>query len=1065
MKKTAIISILMILLVVSMPMAFASGILSYEIHGQDGINKVVRSEDVLEVEAVVSVTGDSEVTPDQVWLGSNIQFDTCELDINGYLCKLSYPKQGDKDFMRKEPFTINLHNDDHANPPLSFSLVAAQSGYMVVDTHPPRVDVDLDATRVADQIGVSFEAYDDSYAIGNYEECAGLQTIHFYTAGEEINTIFDYDVNECYADEDFNIDVSAVPEGQYTLVMDAVDHMGNSVTVQFNIEVDRSGAGFSNLRVLDGNGEEITHIANDFIDATVLIDVSDDVKANTIKADLSSLNDKSSYHDMPGSCYNDEGVLVCEWSIEISPQVYGTRNLIFQGEDNIGNYNEKDITKVLQRDIEGPRAISLTTGLSTYNINYLRPNNNTIEVVFTEGGAGLDADDVLLDISSLGGYNGLKASYCEQGWKCVWEGLNFAIQDGRYNISVNPSTKDKLGNVLKTSFSGEVVLDTSSSQIVSVELNPIGGGLVSYEGFLTYGDSLQIIAQVYEPGMIADAYADFSAMINDAYLVQADDCDDTGDGIWECTWITNPIDLTGHIRDDIELTFRDYLGNTMSYKTEVTIYGLEDSSTNYWSHEVQCSPPAVDKEVASLVDQRVYCNVHLKGNAQIVSMGMEECTGNGSAKYVRTEELLNAQAGSTDPYIKLTLNAAEIAEDSLKLTCPLIIISKSGNSITSIPEREEIDIEVGLYNLPLGEYGKNMQGKIDDAVDDATGGIWKVMTAMNKLFFYGERICSLLTTINNMASLFQSIGMVWDTVANTLSGVNPPAAATADEVRKGEQTVAEVLNNKMKEAWLFKEKGFMNKFCKFISCRLFYDGDGWMGEIGEKAGNFQKDNLELFNNIATLGGVDIPFVGRIGDKGVNAYTYTEGTEERGGIGKQVFLQGGKLNPKDSIVMSFATLCIPGIVYNLDKYRQIKCMYADCLQSSIETGVPAYACEDAKEYETCKYVYGEIFQLLPFTGLLNYFVGLVKGVLYNPLGVVDLFVSKMYCMRSIKSPLAGKAANICLFKEVAGLIADIWSDLSNIKDDWKIKMDYCSRLDEGDDDDDGDKKSGLGGLFS
>lgn len=1040
MKKRNLISILMVILVVNLPVAVSSGILSYRIAGKDAVNKAVREKDVLDVEAVVFINGDPQITPDQLWLGSNIQFDSCIEDINGFLCRLKFPKSGEKDFRDKQPFAINLHDDSHGTPPGSYSLADSVSGYIVIDKYPPRIEISLDKAKSQTRIKVSFKAYDDSYELNKYEECAGLKIIHFFTDDKKIDIIFDYDENQCYVEESFELNVSSVLERKYTVNVEAVDYLGHKTTDSFDIVVDRTGAIFTNPRFLDGYGNEINHIGNNFVDVIVMVDTSDDVKVDTVKADLSSLNDKENYKEFPGTCFKESDIMSCEWNIRIAPTAYGSKTLIFKGEDDIGNYNEQSFSKLIQRDVEGPRALKLQTGLTSNNVNYLRRVNNTIEIIFSETGVGLNPKDILLDISALGGPNSLRADSCEQGWKCIWKNLNFAAGDGKYFVSLNPNTRDILGNKLKESFAKEVVLDTSSPAIVSIEVNTVGGGLMTYEGFTTYGDSLEIIAKLYEPGQIADAYGDFSAFISDAYVVQADDCEDIGDGIWECRWITYPIDKTGYIRDNIKLSFRDYLGNTASFEKEITVYGIQDSYTDYWTHSLQCSPSAIDREVTSLVEQRIYCHVNLIGNAATVSINMDECTGDDSIKYVRKKELLNNQQGSTDPYIKIVLNAADIQANALRISCPLIIISQSGNKVTSIPEIEEVNIEIPFYNLPLGEYGKNMEAKIEDAIDDATGGVWEVMTSLNKLVFYSERICSLLTMVNNIASFFRAIGMFKRTAAETLLAIRPDVASGLDKAGQTDQTVAEVLNNEIKEGWIVSETGKINKFCKFISCRLFYEGE-WLGGIGE----WQKNVLEYANLVATGGGLG-ESIG-LGDKGVNAYTY-EGPEERGGIGRQVFLRGGKLNPKDSIVLSFATLCIPGIVHNMDKYRQIKCMYADCLQTSVETGVPVSACEDAKEYETCKYVYGEVFQLLPFTGLLDYFIGLVKGVLYSPFGIVDLVIGKM-CMAPITTPYAGKVANICLLKEVAGMIADIWSDLANMKDDWKIKTDYCSRIEEED----------------
>jgi hypothetical protein len=103
--------------------------------------------------------------------------------------------------------------------------------------------------------------------------------------------------------------------------------------------------------------------------------------------------------------------------------------------------------------------------------------------------------------------------------------------------------------------------------------------------------------------------------------------------------------------------------------------------------------------------------------------------------------------------------------------------------------------------------------------------------------------------------------------------------------------------------------------------------------------------------------------------------------------------------------------------------------------------------------------------MPFTGLFNYFIGLVKGVLYSPFGVVDLVLGYV-CQAPVNSEFGGSVARLCLWQEMAGVIADVWSDISNIKDDWAIRSDYCSRIKAPEEEDEEQGNSGgfLGGLF-
>ena len=1065
MRKYPIISILMILLIITMPISFAD-IISYKISGNESINKVVRNQDTLNVEALVNIVGDNEISPDQVWLGSTIQFDSCVKDINGYLCKLKFPAAGKRTFSEKEPYVINLHNDNHANPPTSYSLVGSESGYIVVDFYPPRVA--LGKKKSGDKMIINFKANDASYSPYNYDECAGIKTINFYTADKKLDQIFDYAENQCSAEDSFEFDIAALEDGFYTIYIESIDYINNKRKQNYTFEVDKTGAFFSDLRLMDKAGNEVTHIAAAVIDAVVIVDTSIDTEIDTIRADLSSLNEKESYSGLKGDCVSQGDIISCTWNVKISPDAFGSKDLIFKAEDDAGNYNEQTISRLIQRDIDGPRAAALKTEITgVNNTNYLRSRNNIIEVSFSESGVGLDPEDVLLDLSNLGGPKNLKADSCEQA-RCIWQDLNFAMVDGRYTIAVNPNTQDRLGNKLKEPFSAAVVIDTTPPQIIDIEIRTIGSGTNTYEGFTTYGDSYDITAKVYESDILVDASGDFSAAISDAADIQADDCEDLGEGIWECRWMTDTIDIVGYINGKLKFTFRDFAGNRAEFERSIVVYGILEGYEDHWSHSVTCSPSKIDRQVAALIDQRVYCHINLEGDANILDLQLGDCTGNKSIKYVRKQELMNNQRFSQDPYIRLTLHSAEIEDNTLDVSCPIFIISQTGNYITSIPEIEEVKISIPFYNPPLGEYGKNMEKKIDDAVDDAEG-TWEIVTTLNNIMHYAEFACSLITTINNVATLFNTIGNFKGILSKALSA-NPvtviPSQAL-EQSRKADQTVTSVLNNNMKKSWIGNkdgQTGFVNKFCKFISCRLFYDDTGWGSEDGilHGIGTWQRGVLK-YANLAATGGTVGEKIG-LGGQGVNAYTYEkDDIDEHGAPSTKVLLQGGKLNPKDSIVLSFATLCLPGIVYNLDKYRQIKCMYADCLQTSVDTGVPVSACEDLKEYHTCKYWAGEVFQLAPFTGLIDYFVNLVKGALSSPFGFIDIALGYV-CTTPINTPYGHSVAKMCLIQEMSGMIADVWSDIANIKDDWEINTDYCANMGKSKSEEKADDKSS-GGLFS
>ena len=65
------------------------------------------------------------------------------------------------------------------------------------------------------------------------------------------------------------------------------------------------------------------------------------------------------------------------------------------------------------------------------------------------------------------------------------------------------------------------------------------------------------------------------------------------------------------------------------------------------------------------------------------------------------------------------------------------------------------------------------------------------------------------------------------------------------------------------------------------------------------------------------------------------------------------------------MLSTIFLCVPGVIYNLEKYRQIKCAYGLCLIQMASGGGPMEGCEKTYKVQLCLAVYGEVFNFIPY----------------------------------------------------------------------------------------------------
>jgi len=154
-----------------------------------------------------------------------------------------------------------------------------------------------------------------------------------------------------------------------------------------------------------------------------------------------------------------------------------------------------------------------------------------------------------------------------------------------------------------------------------------------------------------------------------------------------------------------------------------------------------------------------------------------------------------------------------------------------------------------------------------------------------------------------------------------------------------------------------------------------------------------------------------------------------------------------VNTEDSLIWSIVNLCIPGIIKNLNEYRQIKCQYAICLRDMVPQGVPKSACDELKSYMTCKYIWGEFFAFFPWTAFLNNILMQLKAAFSTPTGALG-FVTGILCEQYCTWDTTGLGYRACRFADGLRALGDIIQNVSRLmsKDSWQIKgEDLCEQL--------------------
>ena len=162
------------------------------------------------------------------------------------------------------------------------------------------------------------------------------------------------------------------------------------------------------------------------------------------------------------------------------------------------------------------------------------------------------------------------------------------------------------------------------------------------------------------------------------------------------------------------------------------------------------------------------------------------------------------------------------------------------------------------------------------------------------------------------------------------------------------------------------------------------------------------------------------------------------------VSKELTLGNKKFSPADienNLILSSAFFCIPGILNGFEKLRQIDCNYANCMQD-MQNGQTKDACDKARAYSKCKYVYGSVagVVLQMFASGAQEFVQALTKWLEDPIGsALNAFTKK--CDTTCKNE--GAKCGGCLLPSIVTAIKDFQTlkNLMNFKEDFKLQ-DQC-----------------------
>ena len=1025
-KKWDGIALFIIALVISIPFysaqVMASSIQITKNTGQKNIDNFLDAQnDIWSVQAVISnIPEGTTIAPQDVKIkvGDNqASFSSCSsADALGVNCQyLSSLPDGIEP--GTYPFTVTYTGIiDEAS---DNAVINADATAPVITFTPPKV------WQEGGKIKLSFTASDEQPG----KPCVGIAQLEIidantnqvlYTIPHSGSCTYDVAVDPLMNGA---LPVALTGEGVRHLKIKAEDRLGHAKTsevVSFDsdfVEPDIKDA--LNLPDL-GKFIGAKVIATD-INVSILESHFDPTKVKAFSAQMNGIDGKN-----PDECNDDpniDNLWHCLWkNIEVQPDA--SISMIVEVEDTFGNKAQKTLTSApLVKDTDAPIIDYFGTQQQYNGVSYIKKGVNRILLKVHDDGAGIDAHNIRANLGALGKTNSEepKCEQVESSLNCYWE--TSKVPSGvsaRIGLTM---FQDRVGNEgdLKEV---EMVVDNSGPLIQDLQI--LGRSLSGDKDYFQSNDKLIIkFTAVESSGILLllnlnDVVQDAPTKYPQGYKsdnLPAEDgweiltAEDMGcerqDGIWSCTAETDTIKSgfasSVHFTMDIQDTagnsaqekdvwikeVKNLKGTKGKYTFELLGVATEEQP-DFWemAGKTDMLIPFVDLDVVNLIPVRVPFTFTLKSdNPQVKVLSMEiapeGCTTTGKGPEVQRALVLGSVSASEQLRPKSTLilelspfNPADTLDIppegtfdqvTVDYTCKLRVFSKVGTSALSSAEIQDVPVEVSFAYSELGSVDENLAKKIKDVRESDFMKFADTLATVDialKWINYVVNIAQILVSVNEFINIWSELDKAKADIVEKL----PLGQAAGIALRGG--CFAKVTNTKYTWDWL----KYIQVPAEILNCNP--NENSALGNLGWY-GKWQRTVLESYNLASGRGVLGIP--------ATNLY--------------------------ENLYASSIGLCVPGIIYNINKAREIHCRKIICYGREVPAGIATVdACDKLYDLQMCEFVYGPLLDLSPLGGIAA--IGkMVQSAFTSPLGLISV-TEVVACGSLCFVPLSPGALTTC-----------------------------------------------------
>jgi len=1008
--------------------------------GSEGIEGFIDAEgDVWTVEALIAgYNGTVEAEKVKVKVGGNeAEFNSCSDSAMGATCEYVSPLN-DGVIEGGYDFDVLFYHLDMFEVETS----TGDSDKVVADGSGPKISFKgAGVWQDKEEVKLDFSVEDEPTL------CVGLDKVEIIDAdsGVVLQEISGFGEGDC--EFDFIVDSGGVlessleGEGRRDIKVKAIDRLGHESVKTKNFDTD-----FVAPEILDG----ISFVSfGEFIGQ---YEAETDIEVNvTESGDDLVVKGYSEQADLDGDeadcsrCYDceEEDLWICKWK-DVTVVPSESISVAVVVEDEEGNVGEKTLSKSFVVDSAAPEAVFFGTERIYGDLSYVKEGKNRIFLEVKEEGVGMSKEGIRANLAGLGGSTFDEPDDClevEDRFICYWDVSKSSIATDMVLIGLSYFV-DKVGNEgVKPEI--EVEVDTTGPRIEEVEFYGFSDTLkknyfqsndvLSIEMTIRESSGLLVLVNLNDIVMDAETlFPEFSYGDLGDYagwqMFTEENCDEE-EGKWKCVLVVEEAIKSGPDSSvDLEIQVYDTAGNEAEWEDEpkniksgsegdyfFELLGVDvEEEPDFWEvKEVSYAPEFVDLDTTGLINTRVSALVSLRtdsdaegrlielsgcspgeGGENVSSVGLTRSLMYGGIYAEAAEKLTPTIVLEFESFDGNELFGEEIEEGMeivIPYNCQLKIYSQVGRKAVKAGEIQDVNLSVKFGFSVLGAQDENLEGKIDEARED-----WMLDVLA---------LTGLLVKINTIVKIICSVVWAIDSAVRIILGAG--AALGAITYTKKVGTALCNTGGAMRTYWTGLYE-IVSPICTLFSCR---QGDDFLKDVRNPLGDWTAKVNDFYEKAG----------------------YT-----------QVGLKN-MYDPYNSLILSIATLCIPGIIYNLEKMRQIQCRYISCLENEVGAGAATIdSCSKLRSYQWCKYCFGEIFWGTPFVGALvsalNFVISLVQS------GIMGVLMA--YLAAKCKEQCEGSeyVSFWCDFLSWVKAIFDLIENIDSLLEvERTIKGDYCSAV--------------------